>query len=251
MVKRYIQLGVSLGFCVLLAIEFFLSLHGKSLCTQQSCRSVDFLSPAHTLMVFLGIVYFLTYALGVLTGRDWLIETVSLCGVSAETILFLRQACEYHTFCVLCAVVAAGVFTTAAFGIRTRRDTAVCFACILSSAVLFALTAIPMRPVKQNVTLIYSPSCPHCERVLQFCRQKGIDLSLCRETNVRGLLYCLGIKGVPALLVKEKGGVRIIEGESSVLAYLGGIQKPSPQITPESLFGPPRSDICTPGAECQ
>jgi hypothetical protein len=85
--------------------------------------------------------------------------------------------------------------------------------------------------------------------VLEYCRQRHIDVSLCRETNIRGVLYCLGVKGVPALLVREGSEVKIIEGETSVVSYLEKANRPV--TTPELFFGIQPSGVCTPGAECR
>jgi len=248
-------LAMSFIFFSLLLAEFILSLQGKSLCTTSSCLTVDALSLSHRAMVLLGAVYFGLFCLLLLKRNYLLIDALSMSGVCAEVIFLLRQALEYHIWCPFCLVIATGVFATAFVAAlispHTKEHALLCFCLTASAALSFSLTRLPVKPIKGSRVLVYSPGCPHCRRVLQFCRQRYIDISLCRETNIRGVMYCLGVKGVPALLVKQANEVRIIQGEQSVVAYLERSNKAATSIVPEMLFGTQPSGVCTPGTECR
>jgi len=220
---RKLALLISSVFFILLSVELVLSFFGKSLCTHSSCLAVDALTLSHKLVVSMGVLYFgLYFLLAFFKKRDLFL--LGICGISAELIFILRQALEYHIFCPFCLLVAAGVILCSILSFvlePMRLEVAeASFFTLISVALVFTLTRVPLTPLKQNRVLIYSPSCPHCERVLEYCKEKGIRLSLCRETNVKGLLYCLGLKGVPALLIKEGGEIRIVQGEENVISYL-------------------------------
>ena len=169
---------------------------------------------------------------------------LSLSGISAELVFLMRQFLEYHTLCQFCLVVAAGVIAVAVFSFSlvrlSLREVFMTASILFSFSLAFLLTRIPVSPITSDKVLIYSPSCPHCERVIQFCKEQGIDLSLCRETNVRGILYCLGVKGVPALLIRK-------QGEGNVMAYL--LEKENEQNL--LLFPQQDEGVCSVGKTCE
>ncbi len=45
---------------------------------------------------------------------------------------------------------------------------------LASFELAFSLTSVPLEPIKKEKVLIYSPQCPYCERVLDYCKQQGI-----------------------------------------------------------------------------
>jgi len=243
--------AISLAYLLLLLTEFLLHLQGKSLCQESSCRVVMGFSGSEKEMLIAGMVYFALQAVFLLTNRLSLSALLSVCGISAESVFLLRQVAEYHTFCHFCLIVAAGVVAVAVLSfvlVKPSLKEAVISGSMIGSFILaFLLTTVPLEPIRQNKVLIYSPSCPHCERVIQFCKEQGINLSLCRETNVKGILYCLGVKGVPALLIRQNGELRIIEGEGKVVSYLAGLNESQKSLIPE-LFQ--EGGVCSVGKRC-
>jgi len=244
--------AISLAYLLLLLAEFLLHLQGKSLCQESSCRVVMGFSGSEKEMLIAGMVYFALQAVFLLAEAVSLSALLSLCGISAEAVFLLRQTFEYHMFCHFCLIVAAGVVTVAVVSFILARpslkEVVISGSMIASFTIAFLLTAVSFKPIRQNKVLIYSPSCPHCERVIQFCKEQGIELSLCRETNVKGILYCLGIKGVPALLVRQDGEVRIIEGEGNVVSYLAGLSESQKSLIPE-LFQ--EEGVCSVKKKCE
>ena len=243
--------AISSAYLLLLFAEFLLHLQGKSLCQESSCRIVMGFSGSEKEMLMAGMVYFALQAVFLATDRLSLLALLSLCGVAAESVFLLRQVAEYHTFCHFCLIVAAGVVAVAVLSFAlvkpSLKETVLSGSMIASFTTAFLLTAVSFEPIRQNKVLIYSPSCPHCERVIQFCKEQGIELSLCRETNVKGILYCLGVRGVPALLVRQNGELRIIEGEGKVVSYLAGLGESQKSLIPELFQG---EGVCSVGRKC-
>jgi len=243
--------AISLAYLILLLAEFLLHLQGKSLCQESSCRVVMGFSGSEKEMLIAGMVYFALQVVFLATDRLSLSALLSVCGISAEAVFLMRQAFEYHTFCHFCLIVAAGVVAVAVLSFAlvkpSLKEAVISGSMIASFTTAFLLTAVSFEPIRQNKVLIYSPSCPHCERVIQFCKEQGIELSLCRETNVKGILYCLGVKGVPALLVRQNGELRIIEGEGKVVSYLAGLTESQKSLIPE-LFQ--EGGVCSVGKRC-
>ena len=252
-IGRWLAFTISTLYFGLILLEFILSLNGRSLCSEKSCTIISSITGSEKEMLLAGMVYFGTLSVLLALGRFSIAALLSLSGLSAEIVFLMRQALEYHTWCSFCLIIAAGVVAVAVLSfalVKPSLNEVVISGSMIGSFILaFLLTSIPLEPIRQNKVLIYSPSCPHCKRVIQFCKEQGIELSLCRETNVRGILYCLGVRGVPALLVREKDSVRIIEGERDVIAYL------SQRRQKEAVFPFPAFDqengICSVEKKCR
>ena len=246
---RKLAFAVSTAYFILLSVELILSFSGKSLCTHSSCLTVDALTLSHKLVVSMGALYFGLFLL-LLCLRSRLIILLGFSALASEAVFLLRQALEYRLFCPFCLIVGAGVISTAILSFIIERvdlDTfETAFFMLLSFVAAFTITKVPLEPIRESRVLIYSPTCPHCEKVLEYCKSKGIDVSLCKETNVRGLLYCLGVKGVPALLIRQRNEIKIIEGQEDVMASLNQEQQiPFPFLRHEN-------GLCSPfsGSQC-
>lgn len=258
---------IALFWTLGLTIEFFLNLKGQSFCEASSCLVVGELARLkHREMVVLGLIYFFGL-LFLLVLRPWN-KGLTLWaggGLFAELIFLLRQALEYGIFCPFCLVVGLGVFLTAAPILYYFRFSAPSFLGALGGLLLgFYLTASPLTPIKaqafpafperprvSDLILIYSPDCPHCHEVLEFCRKlPKANLNLCPREKVPGIFRMLGLAGVPVLLVDSPPRIEILEGSGPILAYLR--KRFAEQETPlapsepfEGLFIPETGGVCS------
>lgn len=238
------SLGWALLFVLGLSVEAFLNLKGRAFCELSSCLIVGELTRlSHRSMVLLGLGYFAVFSvLLILVLRGQRLEGLLLLmvssGLGAETVFLLRQAFDYHLWCPFCLTVALGVVGSAVpvlWHFRHFRYPAVGFlGALLGIMVAFYLTSIslapleevafsafPERPPSSDLILIYSPKCPHCHEVLEFCKKiPEINLSLCPREKALGLLRLLDLKGVPILVIKEPPRVRILQGSGAIIAYL-------------------------------
>ncbi|RUM89530.1 MAG: hypothetical protein DSZ24_01040 [Thermodesulfatator sp.] len=232
----FIALFWSLG----LLIEFFFNLRGKSLCGAERCFLVgEWAHLSHRGMILLGLLYFWGLEGLILfrkkRGGEFLLYGWLSGGLFAEAVFFLRQELEYKLFCPLCLLVGLGVLLSALplfwvskpswkFGIGGLGGLVLGFALTASPLSVLkarAFPAFPDRPPAPDLILIYSPSCPHCHEVLEFCRKlPQANLNLCRKEDALPLFRLLGLSGVPVLIVDHPPHQEILEGSRAIIAYL-------------------------------
>jgi len=234
------SLGWALLFAFGLSIEAFLNLKGRALCKLDSCLIVgDLTRFSHQVMVLLGLSYFVVFSgFLFLVLRRWKLESLlsfmASSGLGAEAVFLLRQGFDYHLWCPFCLTVALGVIGSAVpvlWHFRRSKHSAVSLGGILLGiTVAFYFTSISLVPLEEvafsgkpssGLILVYSPKCPHCHEVLEFCKKiPEINLSLCPREKALGLLRLLDLKGVPILVIKEPPRVRILQGSGAIIAYL-------------------------------
>ncbi|OAQ20870.1 hypothetical protein [Thermosulfurimonas dismutans] len=231
----------ALLFALGLSVEALLNFKGRAFCELSSCFIVGELARlSHRSMVLLGLGYFAVFSvllILVLRGQrlGGLLLLLASSGLAAETIFLLRQAFDYHLWCPFCLAVALGVVGSALPVLWHFKYPVVGFlGALLGIVVAFYLTSIslipleevafsafPERPSSSGLILIYSPECPHCHEVLEFCKKiPEANLSLCPREKALGLLRSLDLKGVPVLVIKEPPRVRILQGSGAIIAYL-------------------------------
>jgi len=236
---RRLVLLVALFWTLGLFIEFLFNLQGKSLCQATSCLVVgEWARLSHREMVLLGLAYFLGLAALLLRPKGWregLLYLWATGGLFAEAVFFLRQALEYQLYCPFCSLVGLGVALSALplLGLR-RPSREVLLGGFFGLLLGFSLTATPLsalkaraipafpdRPPAPDLLLIYSPDCPHCHEVLEFCRRlPEANLNLCRKEEALPLFKLLGLSGVPVLIVDRPPRWEILEGSGVIIAYL-------------------------------
>ncbi len=258
---------VALFWFLGLSLELFLNLKGQSFCETYTCRVVaEFSLLDHQEMVLLGLFYFggLLFLLGSnLPGKGRMLLIWSTAGLSAETVFLLRQALEYRLFCPFCLGVALGVFlATGALLKDLGRDAGVpssLLGALIGLTAGFLLTvnpllslraeaqpAFPDRPPVEDLYLVYSPRCPHCHEVLEFCRSiPRANLNLCPKEKARGLFRLLGIQGVPVLVVIHPPRWEILEGSKSIISYLERRFEVSQPASPLDLLLPQTGGVCS------
>ncbi|QJA05316.1 hypothetical protein FVE67_00285 [Thermosulfurimonas marina] len=235
-IVRFGVLLVVLFWTLGLFIELLLNFKGKSLCQATSCVVVgEWARLSHREMVLLGLVYFLGLGGFLLGKKEGLLYLWASGGLFAETIFFLRQGLEYHLYCPFCLLVGLGVALSALPLLVFHRPSWGALLGGLAGLLLgFALTATPLsalkarafpafpdRPRVPDLLLIYSPDCPHCHEVLDFCRHlPQANLYLCRKEEALPLFRILGLSGVPVLIVDRPGRREILEGSRAIIAYL-------------------------------
>lgn len=87
------------------------------------------------------------------------------------------------------------------------------FMMFLFSAQLMADT----NPHAHNVVLFYSPTCPHCQKVIAYLQQehKTVTMKNVKDVANQNEYRALNTTGVPVLVVDGK----IIQGETAIIEY--------------------------------
>ena len=262
---------IALFWTLGLTIELFLTLKGKSFCEASSCLVVGELARLrHREMVILGLAYFL--GLLILLAfwrpeRDLFRKGLVLWvggGFFAELVFLMRQALEYKLFCPFCLVVGAGVLLSGvAIFYFFKSSLSILLGALGGLFLGFYLTVNPLTPLKEqafpafperpqvpDLILIYSPDCPHCHEVLDFCQKlPKANLNLCPKDKALGVFRILGLSGVPVLIVDRPPRWEILEGSGPIMAYLkerfGAQALPETPENLNGLFIPETGGICS------
>ena len=255
----------ALLFAFGLSVEAFFNLKGQALCELESCIIVSELAHiSHQSMVLLGIAYFALFAgLSALVLRGWRLEGplgfLAASGLGAEAVFLLRQAFDYQIWCPFCLTVTLGVLGSAVPVLWHIRPYRIGFGgAILGATVAFYITNISLTPLQKiafsafpqktassNLILIYSSECPHCHKVLKFCKEIGANIRLCPKDKALGLLRTLDLRGVPILIVRELPEIQILQGSGPILAYLKKRFSPNEETPFSGLIIPETGGICS------
>jgi len=171
------------------------------------------------------------------------ISTLLMYALAAEGYLVGFQIFVAHTVCPFCIAVASiivGIGLLKLFG-ETRKPVMIGFCMFALTCSLVGSINIPLSPIPaggQNV-LIYSKTCPHCEEVIKFSKEKGIPLTLCEASEVKGVLRLIGIDAVPVLVCNDVNDKKIYTGAKNIEAVLTAKYAPPAKETsrPSTLSG--------------
>jgi len=215
---------------VLTLIELVMEFNHSSLCHSEGCRTVDSFAGSEILVVTAGFLFFASLILlsffRSFRYGELVIDFLLVLASTIEGYFLGFQAFVVKTFCHFCLVVAAIVFTALLYRLFVLKRISLVVGLFSSLAVFvtvwFVNPFIGVLPEAQYV-LIYSENCPHCHKVLEFCRSKGIDVVPVEVGEIRGLCRCLGVKSVPALICNASDRKEIVIGENQVIRRLSEV----------------------------
>ena len=221
--RAVLALGVALTL-----VNFLLELGGKRLCHSEGCLVVDSFSKSDPLMNLLGLLFFGAALAGELLGAVNLSGLLLTLALVAEGYLLGFQLFVIGKLCHFCLAVFTLVFVSNLLYLfrnlaegRDVKATLLGFLGFLTVLfmVWFVNPQIGELPKGENV-VIYSPNCPHCERVLSYCRSHNINATFVNINREKGLCHSLGLEEIPILIHREGGKLEIIVGDSRIIPYL-------------------------------
>lgn len=224
------------------------------------------------------------------------IKTLLLAGLATEGVLFSFQYLVAQAFCAYCLGILAFIivlnlligFKQAAPGLFLFAVVALAFASLelnqsRTGDLAFTAGVFASRPGSTKTPenfLFFSSTCPHCEKVIAALKTndratvhfnpidqvKLLDLpkisrnATYSPTINKALLTALGIDKIPVLITRTPEGLSILQGDTSILAYLGKTGRPnsagqtnySAAPIPQSLIPgiEPANDGCSVATDC-
>ncbi|RLB95131.1 MAG: hypothetical protein DRH90_25825 [Deltaproteobacteria bacterium] len=259
---RIIALIASIG----VALQTIITLYsGSGYCPTQGCQVVVSLTLIPPLwMNLLGLIFFqaIFWSLKTLKGKTFFsidpTGLLLLSGLVFDASLLAYQVFVVQTFCAYCLVIFTCVLAlNILYGLRQAVWGLTALTVILFSFSILSFAPIGGRPDSfslkaaawgvrscsaptKEVYLIFSSTCPHCQKVIQSLNQcnscdlylnpiddiaalnlEGIERidTFTPQTN-RRMLELLDIDTIPVLVSKSPDSYDIIRGEENILNYL-------------------------------
>lgn len=294
---------------VLTALQaYFIYSSGSGICFNDGCEIVEKLTTVPPLYFnLLGALFFGTIFIGSLIScinesknSEHYTRLLLTAALAAEAVLLFFQWSIARTFCSYCLIIFFFVLllNLLSGGRQIVRGLLVfCSVLIASFSLQFdaggAGKSLSFGTVAQykeegnekNLLLIFSTSCQHCEKVIDFLR-KG---SLCNvafnpiERDVKfnftgatvnqsydpratiGFMRSMGMSGVPILVAPEEKGVAILNGTDEIIPYIeqhctitepktkeGGmsVAPTNKGVKYQLPASSPKEDACLPETDC-
>lgn len=212
-----------MGFA-LAVTELLFNLSGKSLCKTEGCRIVEsFVRGGEIVLLLSGVVLFGVLFLLSINKKFPLFHSIILItALSIEGYLLGFQSFIIKEFCLFCLVIFGILFISAMIRLLQGRKE-IAFAFISFASVFFIIYLVNPKinefPSSQYV-LIYSKDCPHCNEVIQYCKQMSIDVHALNVKEISGILKSLKITSVPVLFCNEGEEKKFIVGVANIKEYL-------------------------------
>lgn len=260
---RFIALIASIGVAVQIAITLYT---GTGFCPTQGCKIVEALTLIQPLWVnLLGLFFFqaVFWSMKMLKDKTFFnidpVGLILLGGFIFDAVLLAYQMFVVRAFCLYCLTVFGFVLVlNVMYGRRQAARGLTALAVVLFSfsilsfapgggePKIFSLKTAAWgvrscsAPTKE-VYLIFSSTCPHCQKVIQSLNQcNSCDLYLNPIDNIaalnlegveriatfapqtnRHMLELLDLDTIPVLVSKSPDSYDIIRGEQNILNYLG------------------------------
>jgi len=225
-----IQPFIFLAGSILTLAELFVRLNSSSLCHSEGCGVVNSFARSELLLVAAGFLFFVVLTvLSLFRSSRYGEPAIDFFLILASVVegYFLGfQAFVVKTFCYFCLVVAAFIFAALLYRLialkRLNLVAGLFSSLAIFTAVWFVNPFIGVLPEAEYV-LIYSKDCPHCHKVLEFCKEKGIDVVTVEVSEIRGLCRSLGVRSVPALIRNAPDRKEIVIGETQIVKRLSEV----------------------------
>lgn len=228
-------LFLSLTGLILTSVEFFYSLQGKSLCPTDGCLIVGSFAKDDKVLYLLGMIFFgsiiaLFLFKKYFSHANLLIDMLLILGMAVEGYLVGFQVFVVQNYCLFCLIVAGIIFSLALMRIVLKKNIVVpvgfaVFVLIFAS-VWFINPGLKSIPDSQYV-LIYSENCPHCHKVIDFCKEKNIPVELVKVNDMKGFCKTVNINTVPVLVCNCPDKKTILKGESNIINYFSELFVPN------------------------
>ncbi|MEM3335616.1 MAG: hypothetical protein QXY47_06245 [Thermoplasmata archaeon] len=223
-----------IGF-ILTSVEFFYSLQGKSLCPTDGCLIVGSFARDDKALYLMGMIFFGSI-IALLSFKKYfsyanlLIDILLMLGIAVEGYLVGFQVFVIQDYCLFCLTVAGIIFSLALIKIILKKNIVVSvgFAVfiLIFASVWFINPGLKSVPESQYV-LIYSENCPHCHKVIDFCKDKNIPVELVKVNDIKGFCKTANINTVPVLVCNCPDKKTILKGESNIINYFSELFVPN------------------------
>ena len=224
-------------------IELILQIFNRSFCTTDGCKAAgSYVKGGELVLLITGTVFFAVVFVLSLAEKGFLLPFSNfykkpVCQKyfpwAISFFLTLAMAVEgylagfqffitgYH--CPFCLVIAFLLFVScmARLILSKRIETVFAFACFF---VIFFITYFVNPSISPlyngDAILVYSKNCPHCQNVINYCRENNIRIKTIEVNRVLGVLRSLGLEQVPVLFCNYGEEKRLLVGESKIKEYL-------------------------------
>lgn len=263
-----LSLSLALGGSLLTLLQIILLESGlDGICFSGGCEIVDSQTKIPPLFFnFFGLVFFQAIFWCVWTGRrskelQFYARMFLLAGLAAEGVLISFQALVVETFCTYCLIIfSLVVLLNLLHGLHHAvTGVAIFVSVVIAFSTLQFKTTTPESTVngitnlgkgaytilageenKPELTLFFSSSCPHCEKVIESmqqgttCRVSFNPVSRVTKfpltTVIPNEQYQIGInrefmtfldqKNIPVLLIEQQKQLQLISGGNAIMKYL-------------------------------
>lgn len=271
---------------LLTAVQAYLIYHGKQgICFNDGCAVVDSLTTVSPFYFNIaGLIYFQLLFWSFLWGRekdDYQQKFARLllqAGLGAEAVLIYFQYNIATVFCSYCLIVFSFIFLLNLLsGVKQLLRAVVVFAAVFvacmslqfkaggadGGSLIKGSVAVVAKADKTNHVLVFSKTCPHCEKVIESLRENNTcsimfnPLERIDDFNFPGatmaeqydpkinisFLRRIGIGQIPLLMTRQKDEILFLIGEKKIMDYVdancreqSGIEKDDSQA-PAELTG--------------
>lgn len=293
---------------VLTAVQaYLLYTAGSGICFNDGCEIVEKLTTVPALYFnLLGALFFAFVFVGALlswiNGSENAERYTALlltAALAAEAVLIFFQWSVARTFCSYCLIIFSFVLLVNLLsGYRQIVQGLVVFCAVLIACLSLqfdaggagkSLTLGTMAQYREagnerNVLLIFSETCPHCEKVIDFLREESFcnvafnpiekvkDFSFDKATindtyDPRasiGFMRSIGMGGIPIMIAPGEGGaLQILNGTDQIMPYVEKycrvqetkLPENGMSTVPKNTFVLPspasaKEDVCAAGSDC-
>lgn len=263
-----LSIVVALSGSLLTLVQIILLESGlEGICFSGGCEIVDSQTTISPLWFnFMGLVFFQVIFWGIWAGQkskqlQFYVRLLLFAGLAAEGVFVAFQYVIVETFCTYCLVIFALVVLLNLLGGLHHAVTgaAIFVAVIIAFSVLQFKTAssepaatginglekgayavLAGDEKKPKLSLFFSSTCPHCEKVIESLQQgTACTVSFNPVSKVtkfplmtvipnehydiginRSFMALLGKKHIPVLLVEQQKHLQVISGGNAIMNYL-------------------------------
>ena len=266
--RTRLALVTALGGSLLTLMQIILLESGlDGICFSGGCEIVDSQTTIPPVFFnFFGLVFFQAVFWCVWAGRrskelQFYVRILLLTGLAAEGVLVSFQYVVVEAFCTYClivfslvvllnllnglhhAVAGAAIFVAVVIAFSTLQFKATTSGSSdtgIKDLGKGAYAVLPGEESKPKLTLFFSSTCPHCERVIESLQQgTSCTVSFNPVSKVtkfplsslvpnehydigvnRGFMTSLGQNSIPVLLVEQQKHLQLISGGNATMNYL-------------------------------
>ncbi len=233
---------VFLPFLLLLyvATETYLKLQNTSLCGEVGCKLAGELLRFNPLYLnYLGIgATFILIVLGYFSLKSKILERlffiVLYSAIAFETTIIGYQFIANPEPCAFCLGIYSSLLLIAALG-HFKRFAAVV---AVTLSIFFGLNTLAISKnkayaINDGLYLIQSETCGHCKKVKKYFKENDINYTSIsvNEASARGFLKFVDISSIPVAVIKDKIGVRLINGDKGIIAHFKTLNKPKEEVS--------------------
>jgi len=217
-----------LAGALLTLLNLLVELKGGRLCRAEGCLLVDSFAKSDPVMNLLGFFLFSGTLVSELLNARLASRGLLALALVAEGYLLGFQIFVLGELCHFCLGVFALILTANLLALildllegRDVKLTLVGFLGFftLLFMVWFVNPRVEKLPDKRDV-ILFSPQCPHCERVKNFCSKNGINATFVPVDGFKGVVRSLNLDQIPILVHRGEGEIKILVGDREIIEFL-------------------------------